>query len=52
MMHLTLETGGPREFSGQVGWKVGASMWSQDGEEIWDLEQSKCGLGEADKYGV
>jgi hypothetical protein len=49
MMHLTQEIGGPKEFSGQVVWKVRVSMWSQDGEEVWDVEQSKCGLVGADK---
>ena len=34
------ETGGPREFRGQVGWRVGISMWRQlGGEEVWNVEQ-------------
>jgi hypothetical protein len=28
MMNLQ-ETGGPREFRGQMGWRVGASMWNR-----------------------
>jgi hypothetical protein len=40
------ETGGPREFRGQVGWEVGASTWRQGcGEEMWDVEQLEDGWG-------
>jgi hypothetical protein len=52
MMHLIQEIGSPREFSDQLGWEVGASMWSQDGEEVWDVEHSKCGLAGADKIWI
>ena len=46
------ETGGPREFRGQVGWEVGTSTWRQgDGEEVWDVEQLEGGLGGI-KYGI
>jgi hypothetical protein len=38
------ESGGPREFRGQVGWGLGASMWRRwGGEEVWDVEQSEEG---------
>jgi hypothetical protein len=55
MMHLTLkETGGPREFRGQVGWGVGGTfMWKQGGEEeVWDVEQSEGRGRKGIKYGV
>jgi hypothetical protein len=45
MMHLTLKKlEAPREFRGQVGWRVGASMkmgWG--GEEVWNVEQLEGG---------
>ena len=38
------ETLGPREFRGQVGWRMRTSMWRQQGgEEIWDVESSESG---------
>ena len=41
------ETGGPREFRGQMEWGVGTSMWIQGGgEEVWDMEQSEGGWRE------
>jgi hypothetical protein len=41
------ETGGSREFGGQVGWAVGTSTWRKVGiEEVWDLEQSEGGSGD------
>jgi hypothetical protein len=47
------ETGGPREFKGQVGWGVGISMWRQvGGEEVWDVEESEGRWGVGIKYGV
>jgi hypothetical protein len=43
MMNLALkrqETGGPKEFRGQVAWEVGTSTWRQKGrKEVWDMEQ-------------
>jgi hypothetical protein len=32
------ETGGPREFRGQMGWRVGASMW------IWGIMGRRYGM--------
>ena len=41
------ETGSPKEFKGQTGWEVGASTWKlRSREEVWDVEQSKGGVGE------
>jgi hypothetical protein len=40
------ETGGPREFRGQVWWGVGTSTWTQGGgDDRWDVEQSKSRQG-------
>ena len=40
------ETGGPKEFRGQVAWGIGTSMWRQGGrEDVWDVEQSNDGWG-------
>jgi hypothetical protein len=49
MMHLTLKTGGPGKFRGQVGWGVvSTSTWRQGfREEVWDVEQL-----EGDQVGV
>jgi hypothetical protein len=48
-----LETGGHREFRGQVGWGMGTSMWRQgDGEEVQDVEQSEGRWGGGIKYGM
>jgi hypothetical protein len=43
------ETGGPREFRGQVGWALGASMWRWGGVErrceMWSNRREGWGLG-------
>ena len=42
------ETGGPREFRGQVGWGMGHPRGDRVGrEEVWDVEQSEGGWGGA-----
>jgi hypothetical protein len=47
MMYLTLKTESPMEFSSQVGWEGGATLWSQgSGVEVWDVELSKGAWGE------
>ena len=34
----------PREFSGQVGWRMRTSMWTQKGgEEVWDVGKFESG---------
>jgi hypothetical protein len=39
------ETGGSREFRGQVGWGRGTFTWRQwGGEEAWNVEQLEGGL--------
>jgi hypothetical protein len=47
-MDIPLETGGPREFRGLVGWRweVGTSSWRRGSKEVWVVEQLEGGLGE------
>jgi hypothetical protein len=42
------ETGNPREFRGQVGWRVRGGyilVETGGGEEVWDVKQSESGQG-------
>jgi hypothetical protein len=39
------ETGGPREFRGQVRWGGGIFIETGGGKEVWDVEQSEGGWG-------
>jgi hypothetical protein len=48
-------TGGPREFRGQMEWRMGASMWRWGvlGEGVWGVEHlNGGGEGQGMKYGM
>ena len=40
------ETGGPREFRGQMGCGGDIHMETGGGEDVWDVEQLEGGWGE------
>ena len=50
------ETGGPREFRGQVGYEMGVSIWRQGGLGrlcgMWSSQRVDWGRGRGMEYGV